>query len=61
MYVDVNGWHLFLKDVSIASEVKLHTALTQQIAPGLLADGFDRSKIEDVLKQVSFGKCGFPI
>eukprot|EP00210_Caulerpa_lentillifera_P008908 g8499.t1 len=52
VYVDINGWHLFLRDISISSKVELHTALAQQIAPDLLSEGFDRERIETVLKQV---------
>ena len=54
VYADFNGWHLFLKDISITPEAKLHTVLAQQLAPGLLSKGFDERDIEDLLKKVFF-------
>ena len=53
VYVDINGWHLYLKDISITSDAKLHTLLARQIAPDLLSSGFDEQRIEALLKQVT--------
>lgn len=31
IYVDVNGWHLYLRDITAAQDIKLNQALAQQI------------------------------
>ena len=53
VYVDINGWHLYLKDISVTPDLKLHELLADQLAPDLLSKGFDERRIEAFLKQVS--------
>ncbi|GFH06211.1 uncharacterized protein HaLaN_00804 [Haematococcus lacustris] len=33
VYVDVAGWHLYLRDMTAAPGLKMHTALAQQLGP----------------------------
>ncbi len=33
MYVDIAGWHLFLRDMNAAPGVKMSTALANQFGP----------------------------
>lgn len=49
IYIDVNGWHLFLKDVTAAPDVKLNQALAQQIGEESSQGKLD---LEALLKKV---------
>merc|ERR1719263_2532860 len=39
VYVDINGWHLYVKDIKVAgsTKVKMHNVLAQQIGEKILA------------------------
>lgn len=49
IYIDVNGWHLFLKDVTAAPDVKLNQALAQQIGEEITQGKLD---LESLLKKI---------
>jgi hypothetical protein len=37
VYVDVAGWHLYLRDMTAAPGLKMHTALAQQFGPQVIS------------------------
>ena len=49
IYVDVNGWHLFLRDITAGPDLKLNQALAQQIGE---ASSKGRVDLEGLLKKV---------
>lgn len=53
IYIDVMGWHLFLRDVKISGgEQSLAQALATKIGSDLMATGrFDEQAVEEVLKR----------
>lgn len=52
VYVDINGWHLFLKDITVSPNTKLHSLIAQQLAPDLMSDGFNENQVTNFLKKV---------
>eukprot|EP01025_Chloroclados_australasicus_P052821 TRINITY_DN6171_c0_g1_i3.p1 TRINITY_DN6171_c0_g1~~TRINITY_DN6171_c0_g1_i3.p1 ORF type:complete len:168 (-),score=15.38 TRINITY_DN6171_c0_g1_i3:153-656(-) len=52
-YADLNGWHLFLKDMStVPGGPKMSTLLAEQLGTMVLTNGVDEREIEDFLKKV---------
>ena len=53
IYIDVMGWHLFLRDVKIAGgDQSLAQALATKIGGDLMSTGrFDEQAVEEVLKR----------
>ena len=49
IYVDVNGWHLFLRDITAGPDLKLNQALAQQIGE---ASSNGRVDLEGLLNKV---------
>lgn len=49
IYIDVNGWHLFLRDVSAGPDLKLNQALAQQIGE---ATNNGKLDLDGLLKQI---------
>eukprot|EP00213_Chloropicon_mariensis_P003083 CAMPEP_0197483024 /NCGR_PEP_ID=MMETSP1309-20131121/56671_1 /TAXON_ID=464262 /ORGANISM="Genus nov. species nov., Strain RCC998" /LENGTH=200 /DNA_ID=CAMNT_0043025607 /DNA_START=326 /DNA_END=925 /DNA_ORIENTATION=- len=61
VYVDVNGWHLYIKDIKVASSttVKMHNVLGQQIGEKVLASGrVDEQEIKDIIKSIPLSLGG---
>jgi hypothetical protein len=57
IYIDVNGWHLFLKDVSAAKDLKMHQALAQQIGEQASGGQLDlKGLLEKVPVKIGGGK-----
>lgn len=52
VYVDINGWHLYLRDITVQENLKLHSALATQLGPRLQKGDFDEASIEQFLRQV---------
>ncbi|KAK9838822.1 hypothetical protein WJX74_003957 [Apatococcus lobatus] len=51
VYMDMNGWHLYLRDITAGKGLKLHQALAQQL--GMEAKTLQRqSQLEELLKKV---------
>lgn len=50
-YIDVAGWHLYLKDVKIGGQASLAQGLATKLGP-LIQDKFDDHIVEDLLKKV---------
>lgn len=59
-YVDIAGWHLFLKDVKVASAAGTTMAQTLGLVIGknMASEGFDERSIEDVLRKVPISVGG---
>lgn len=52
-YIDIAGWHLFLKDVKVSDvEVSLAQALAQMIGQEMATNGFDERNVEDGLRKI---------
>uniref|UniRef100_A0A7S1MZD5 Uncharacterized protein n=1 Tax=Phaeocystis cordata TaxID=118079 RepID=A0A7S1MZD5_9EUKA len=60
VYVDVNGWHLYVKDIKVTgTSVKMHSVLAQQIGEKVLASGrVDTADLKDVMKQIPLSLGG---
>ena len=61
VYVDVNGWHLYVKDIKVAgsSTIKMHNVLAQQIGEKVLASGrVDEAEIKEILKGIPLNLGG---
>ena len=61
VYVDVNGWHLYIKDIKVASSttVKMHNVLAQQNGEKVLASGrVDEQEIKDIIKSIPLSLGG---
>jgi len=55
VYVDVNGWHLYVKDIKVggSSEIRMHNVLAQQIGEKVVASGrVDEAEIKAVMKAI---------
>lgn len=52
IYIDVNGWHLFLRDASAGKGLKLSQALGQQLGSEVSAGKLRPDDIEQILKKV---------
>lgn len=45
VYVDLQGWHVYLKDLSAAPNVKMHALLASQIGPQVMTQHFGGMQI----------------
>lgn len=52
VYVDINGWHLYLRDITAAPGVKMHTALARQLGTSLDRRSDAEREVEALLEQV---------
>eukprot|EP00803_Ostreobium_quekettii_P007345 evm.model.scf_1896.1 EVM.evm.TU.scf_1896.1 scf_1896:9725-13249(+) len=52
VYIDINGWHLFLRDISVAPDLKMNHALANQLGSRLVSENLGDSDIEGLLRQV---------
>lgn len=52
MHVDVNGWHLYLRDITATKQFKMDQALAQAIGPEVSQNGYPDSELEQLLKKV---------
>ncbi|CAL8463380.1 g2914 [Coccomyxa elongata] len=50
VYIDVQGWHLFLKDITVQKDIKMDQALAEQL--GAMADDISEQDVEQLLKKV---------
>ncbi|CAL5223716.1 g6271 [Coccomyxa viridis] len=55
VYVDVQGWHLFLKEITVEKDVKMHQALASQLGP---MGEPSESDVEGVLKKIPLSLGG---
>eukprot|EP00466_Bigelowiella_natans_P014848 jgi/Bigna1/126132/aug1.2_g840 len=55
-YVDINGWKLYWKDISVAKDVKLNELVAQGIGPRL--QRIQPSEIDDFLAKVPMSMGG---
>jgi hypothetical protein len=51
-YVDVAGWHLFLKDIKVEGTTSLAVVLATKLGGDMMSRGFDERDVEDALKKV---------
>lgn len=61
VYVDVNGWHLYVKDIKVggSSTVKMHNVLAQQIGEKVLASGrVDDAEVKAIMKAIPLSLGG---
>lgn len=65
VYIDVSGWHLFLREVKAAKGLNLAQALAQQYGQDISSKQFNKSSFEEVLKKVPIklggGKAQLPL
>lgn len=65
VHVDVNGWHLFLRDITVTQGIKMDQALAQAIGPDVSDRGYPDSDLEELLKKVPLelgkGKVKVPL
>ncbi len=52
VYADVNGWHLYLRDMKACESLKMDMALAVQIGPQVDRNGYDERDVEDVVRKV---------
>merc|ERR1712118_560330 len=52
VYADVNGWHLYLRDMKACESLKMDMALAAQIGPKVDRSGYDERDVEDVVRKV---------
>lgn len=51
-YVDIAGWHLFLKDIKVEGQATMAQALGALLGGDMMASGFDDRNVEDALKKI---------
>ena len=65
VYIDVSGWHLFLREVKAEKGLNLAQALAQQFGQDISSQKFDQGSLEEVLKRVPIklggGKAQLPL
>lgn len=65
MYIDVGGWHLFLREVKAAKGLNLAQALAQQFGQDIASQKYSKNSFEEVLKKVPVklggGKAQLPL
>lgn len=65
VYVDVQGWKLYLRDLTAAEGVKMNVALANALGPMVLKGGYDEREVADLLRQVGVklggGKVQLPL
>eukprot|EP00747_Dinoflagellata_sp_TGD_P219451 gnl/TRDRNA2_/TRDRNA2_91566_c0_seq1.p1 gnl/TRDRNA2_/TRDRNA2_91566_c0~~gnl/TRDRNA2_/TRDRNA2_91566_c0_seq1.p1 ORF type:complete len:238 (+),score=30.95 gnl/TRDRNA2_/TRDRNA2_91566_c0_seq1:56-769(+) len=52
VYVDLQGWHLYLRDLKATETLKMHTALAMQLGPQVATNGYDERDVDDLLRKV---------
>ena len=52
VHVDINGWHLYLRDMSATQGFKMDQVLAQAIGPEVSDRGYPDSDLEELLKKV---------
>ncbi|GAX75973.1 hypothetical protein CEUSTIGMA_g3416.t1 [Chlamydomonas eustigma] len=52
VYIDIAGWHLYMRDLSANPTTKMHQALALQIGPKASQGRISESDISDVLKKI---------
>ena len=52
VYMDVQGWHLYLKDASAGKGLKIAQALAQQLGSEMSQGKFQPEDLEGILKKV---------
>ena len=66
-YIDVQGWHLYLRDVKIApgATVTVADALADKLGSTIQGQGFNQSMLDELMKQVPVklgqGKSTLPL
>ena len=59
VYIDVAGWHLFLKDVKVTNtQFSLAQAIASQLGAEIQANGYQQSAVDQLLKRVPVGLGG---
>ena len=65
VYIDVSGWHLFLREVKAAKGLNLAQALAQQFGQDISSQKYNKGSLEEVLKKVPIklggGKAQLPL
>ena len=65
VYIDVSGWHLFLREVKAAKGLNLAQALAQQFGQDISSRKYDKGSLEEVLKKIPVklggGKAQLPL
>lgn len=65
VYIDVGGWHLFLREVKAAKGLNLAQALAQQFGQDIASQKYSKNSFEEVLKKVPVklggGKAQLPL
>lgn len=65
IYCDMQGWHLYLKDVKVGQGISLAQALASQIGPQLGGGRFSGADLEALLQKVPMklggGKVTLPL
>ena len=65
VYIDVSGWHLFLREVKAAKGLNLAQALAQQFGQDISSQKYSSSTLEQVLQKVPVklggGKAQLPL
>ena len=51
-YVDIAGWHLFLKDIKVEGQTTMAQALAAKLGGDMKSTGFDDRDVEDALRKV---------
>ena len=52
VHVDVNGWHLFLRDITATQGLKMDQALAHAIGPEVGSNGISDAELESLLKKI---------
>lgn len=65
VYIDVSGWHLFLREVKATKGLNLAQALAQQFGEDISSQKYNKGSLEEVLKKVPVklggGKAQLPL
>lgn len=65
VYMDVSGWHLFLKEVKAVKGLTLAQALAQQFGEDISSQKYSSGTVEEVLKKIPIklggGKTKVPL
>lgn len=51
-YVDIAGWHLFLKDIKVEGQTTMAQVLAAKLGGDMMYSGFDDRDVEDAIKKV---------
>ena len=65
MYIDVSGWHLFLREVKAAKGLNLAQALAQQFGQDISSGSNSKGNMDEELKKIPIklggGKTQLPL